>query len=239
MGWLTVRCSRLYLRPCVLFTGEANAGRAANYACQMRAMIEGWRSAWQQSASSTEAAGTTSAEASSSFDLGNFTFIEHQLSACTYGGDVPALRWSQQGAVAPWTDIPATAMTVGLDLYDATSPCANVHIRNKTAVGERMARAALAVTYNHNVSYTGPVATSFAVGGGGIKIGFSGATSPLKFLSIPSQTVDGHAQGFEVQLASNGSWVQVSPPARPPDNPPTRPSVLPSVLSFCFSTHAA
>lgn len=138
--------------------GEANARRAANYACQMRAMIEGWRSAWRTAAAGQDEGSQTAAA------LANFTFIEHQLSACTYGGDVPALRWSQQGAVAPWTDLPSTAMTVGLDLYDATSPCANVHIRNKTAVGERMARAALAVTYRRNLTYTGPVsgATRFA-----------------------------------------------------------------------------
>ena len=119
----------------------------------MRAMIEGWRSAWRTAAAKEEGSQVATA-------LANFTFIEHQLSACTYSGDVPALRWSQQGAVAPWTDLPRTAMTVGLDLYDATSPCANVHIRNKTAVGERMARAALAVTYQRNLTYTGPVSAA-------------------------------------------------------------------------------
>eukprot|EP01047_Picozoa_sp_COSAG01_P067039 COSAG01_NODE_9381_length_2462_cov_1.555226_3_plen_123_part_00 len=58
--------------------GEANAGRAANYACQMRAMIEGWRSAWRTAAAGPEEASQAAAA------LANFTFIEHQLSACTY-----------------------------------------------------------------------------------------------------------------------------------------------------------
>jgi hypothetical protein len=90
----------------------------------MRAMIQGWRDAWSHVLVAHDASALPPF-------LANFTFIEHQLSACTYSGDVPALRWSQQGAVAPWTDLPSTAMTVGLDLYDAGSPCANVHIRNK------------------------------------------------------------------------------------------------------------
>jgi hypothetical protein len=51
------------------------------------------------------------------------------------------------------------------------------------------------------------------VGEGEITVEFSGATPPLRFLSIPNQTLDAHVQGFEVQLAaSNGShsWVQVA-----------------------------
>lgn len=54
------------------------------------------------------------------------------------------------------------------------------------------------------------VATNFLVGEGEITVGFSGATPPLRFLSIPNQTLDARVQGFEVQLASNGSWVQVA-----------------------------
>ena len=207
--------------------GEANARRYNNYACQMRSMITGWRDAWQPAMGSVPL-------------LANFTFVEHQLSACTYGGDVPGLRWSQQGSVAPWTDLPNTAMTVGLDLfllrtmnlsfkpcnsplilglftchdtfigrrrYDAESPCANVHIRNKTAVGERMARAAMHVSYGHTeLSYTGPVADSFVLSEGALVIGFSGATPPLSFKSIPNQTTEGQSQGIELLLGSN--WTQ-------------------------------
>ena len=189
------------IRGAIWYQGEANAGRAAIYACQMRAMIQGWRDAWHESRHLPLPP-----------TLANFTFIQHQLSACTYSGDVPALRWSQQGAVAPWTALPATAMTVGLDLYDQGSPCGNVHIRNKTAVGERMARAALSVTYGREVKFTGPVATTFMMtqvdAGAMLEIGFSGSTAPLRFLSIANQTLEPHFQGIELQGA-NGSWSQV------------------------------
>lgn len=63
----------------IWYQGEANAGRYNLYDCQMRAMIEGWRREWMNPPS-----------------LKNFTFVLHQLSACTYSGDVPALRWAQQ-----------------------------------------------------------------------------------------------------------------------------------------------
>ena len=102
--------------------------------------------------------------------LKDFTFILHQLSA--YSGNpegVPSLRWAQQGSTAPWTgthaeQLPKVAMTVGIDLSDPGSPCGNVHIRNKTAVGERMALAARALAYDEpDVHYTGPVASNFTL----------------------------------------------------------------------------
>lgn len=182
------------IRGVIWYQGEANARRYNRYACQMRSMIEGWRSAWQGS-------GATE----------NFTFVLHQLSACTYSGDVPGLRWSQQGSVAPWTTLQNTAMTVGLDLYDAESPCANVHIRNKTAVGERMARAALHVSYGKtDLQYTGPVAREVRLDltGRTLTIEFSGATPPLLFKSIPNQTTEQHYQGIEILETTTGKWTQ-------------------------------
>ena len=172
---------RTNIKGAVWYQGEANAGRYNNYACQMRAMIEDWRAAWLSPPS-----------------LKNFTFIVHQLSACTYGGDVPALRWSQQGAAEEWSGLPNVGVTVGLDLYDEDSPCANVHIRNKTAVGERVARAARAIAYGNGsgtsahrggglgevdsqpkggvVGFTGPVASTFSFS----FAGSTATTGPVK-----------------------------------------------------------
>ena len=137
----------------------------------------------------------------------------HQLSACTYTGDVPALRWSQQGAVAPWSSLPRVAMSVGLDLSDPASPCANVHIRNKTAVGERMARAGRALGYPNgeagDTAFTGPVASTFTLSSSSssaddndpgtllLAVGFSGATPPLRFRII-AQTTRANLTGVEV-----------------------------------------
>jgi hypothetical protein len=175
----------------IWYQGEANAGRYNNYTCQMRAMIEGWRGAWLNPPA-----------------LKNFTFVLHQLSACTYGGDVPALRWSQQGAVQSWSGLSNVAMSVGLDLYDEQSPCANVHIRNKSAVGERMALAGLALAYNKSVAYTGPVASTFAIKGDTLTVGFVGAIPPLTFKSIANQTMQPLVQGVEVLVG--GVWQQAA-----------------------------
>lgn len=207
--------------------GEANAGAPNPYADQMRDMIQAWRTGWNNPP-----------------PLKNFSFILQQLSACTYGGDVPALRWSQQGAVSPWSTLENVAMTVGLDLcgtlllsresttlnefadhrvvlslgddrYDPESPCANVHIRNKTAVGERMALAARAITYNDPTaaaSFTGPVASTFSFtplsAPTAIVVGYAaGTTLPLQFRTI-NQTTNASLQGFEVQYGAE--WVPAS-----------------------------
>ena len=50
-------------------------------------------------------------------------------------------------------ELPRVAMTVGIDLSDPDSPCGCVHIRNKTAVGERMALAARALAFGGSVKY--------------------------------------------------------------------------------------
>jgi hypothetical protein len=174
------------------YQGEANAGRANQYAEQMRAMIADWRQHWSTASN-------------------NFTFILHQLSAYSGGSNIPTLRWSQQGSTPPWTgaeaqELPRVAMTVGIDLSDPGSPCGNVHIRNKTAVGERMALAARALAYGEEgVKYTGPVAATVALQPPGkLTVTYSGATPPLAFQTI-AQTKDATDQGFEVLYGS--TWL--------------------------------
>ena len=93
------------IRGVIWYQGEANANRANPYVDQMRELITAWRDGWANPA-----------------PLKNFTFILHQLSACTYGGDVPALRWSQQGAVAPWSTLPNVIPRTPSTLHAACCP---------------------------------------------------------------------------------------------------------------------
>jgi hypothetical protein len=101
-------------------------------------------------------------------------------------------------------------MTVGIDLSDPGSPCGNVHIRNKTAVAERMALVARAIAYGHDVRHTGPVAQTLTAlsdhgdgdadgdgEGAAIEVAFSGGTPPLAFRTI-AQTTNATDQGFEL-----------------------------------------
>ena len=55
-----------------------------------------------------------------------------------------AHRFSQFGAIKA---LKAVGLANLVDLYDAGSPCGQVHIRNKTVVGERLADASLALAY--------------------------------------------------------------------------------------------
>ena len=62
--------------------------------------------------------------------------------------DQPAAAVALEHLALDWYDAdapPAVGLTVGTDLSDPGSPCGNVHIRNKTAVGARTALAARAL----------------------------------------------------------------------------------------------
>jgi hypothetical protein len=123
--------------------GEANSGSVSSgnhYACQMKALINDWRSKWSTAPTNTD-----------------FPFIVHQLSAYSGGKGLPAVRWAQYGAAHGPGSLPNVGVTIGTDLSDPHSPCGNVHIRNKTAVGNRMAIAARALAYNESIPYTGPL----------------------------------------------------------------------------------
>ena len=90
-------------------------------------------------------------------------------------------------------------MSVSTDLYDAGSPCGAVHIRNKTAVGERLARGSLAMAYRHNISWSGPVPSRVALEDGEATITFQGAPMPLRYSAVPGMTASGAKHGnFEV-----------------------------------------
>ena len=104
----------------------------------MTSMIEDWRFRWNK----------------------KFPFIIAALAP--FGGKfAPTVRYSQFAAAAAASYFPPKMQqeqqpqqpqpqsNVGvvnlLDLMDRSSPCGSVHIRNKTAVGVRMAKAALAL----------------------------------------------------------------------------------------------
>lgn len=114
-------------------------------------------------------------------------------------------------------------LNVNLDLYDPGSPCHSVHIRNKTAVGARLALGTLALGYNNDnignsnsnsistrgiattssktVAYTGPIPQSIVqheLQHIIIDYGDS-ATNGLSFRSVANMTFPGSSHcNFEV-----------------------------------------
>jgi len=176
---------RLPIKGAIWYQGEANSRNAQSsniYNCQMRALIQDWREKWYRSS--------------------NFSFGIAQL-APSGDASLGVLRWSQRGA----TTLPGVTMSVGTDLYDETSPCGSVHIRNKTAVGSRLARGSLVAAYGRtNLTWSGPVPAArdpvSVVSGndaGTLNVKFEGGPGPFTFLAVHNMTSPNADHGnFEV-----------------------------------------
>jgi sialate O-acetylesterase len=144
------------IRGAIWYQGESNAGspeRAKQYETLFPTMIEDWRARWHQ---------------------GDFPFLFVQIAPwrIPQGKDKagkpipnpaqqgwPALREAQRLTLKK---VPNTAMAVITDVGDAN----DIHPRKKAPVGERLARAALAVAYGEKVEYSGPAYTAMRVEGG-------------------------------------------------------------------------
>ncbi|YCM42313.1 sialate O-acetylesterase [Verrucomicrobiaceae bacterium 227] len=128
------------------YQGESNAGTGEdprNYREKMRALVEGWRSAWKQD------------------DL-PFYFVQLPSYNDSASGWV-RLREEQRLSL----EIPKTGMAVTIDLKDS-----DIHPSNKVDVGKRLASWALAKDYGKSVPYSGPLFQSIEVEGRQITVNF-------------------------------------------------------------------
>jgi hypothetical protein len=183
---------------CLSLEGESNSKTIASgnhYTCQMRALISDVRSTWN----------------SAKGRLSHFPFIVHQISAYKGFVGLPALRWAQYGAAHGTGSLPNVGVTIGTDLADPGSQCGDVHIRNKTAVGERTARAAMAIMAKSEessraddheghaggvavaVAYTGPLVDTITIlaAGSTYSGGYDNNQTHDKGGSSSSSTTDG------------------------------------------------
>jgi sialate O-acetylesterase len=155
------------LRGFLWYQGESNVGEGMLYELKMEALIKGWR---QQ------------------FAVPNAPFLFVQIAPYNYGdrgAQVPELWTAQQDALK----IPHTGMAVTMDIGNP----GDIHPKNKSDVGYRLARWALADTYGKTaVVKTGPLYKSFEIAGDAIRIRFDGVGSGLS-------TRDGQAPNhFEI-----------------------------------------
>lgn len=129
------------LRGFIWYQGESNlvAGDVDDYPLKMRALVEGWRTAWGEPAAP-------------------FYFV--QLAPHLYTNrkqpkplspDALPLFWEAQARALA---IPNTGMAV---INDTVVNPADIHPTNKRDVGQRLARLALARTYQKPVGDSGPV----------------------------------------------------------------------------------
>jgi sialate O-acetylesterase len=128
---------RLPIRGFLWYQGESNAFRAAHYRKSFPALIESWRRSW---------------------GIPDLPFYFVQLAnfkspPAQPGEDSWAeLREAQTLALATKN----TGMAVAIDVGEA----GDIHPRNKQAVGQRLARLALARDYGKNIAAAGPVLSS-------------------------------------------------------------------------------
>lgn len=182
------------IRGAIWYQGESNNGEGMLYYEKMKALINGWRTIWQNP---------------------DMPFYFVQLAPFRYGGDPTRLAgiWEAQEAAL---SIPHTGMAVTTDIGNVT----DIHPRNKQEVGRRLALWALAKTYDRPVPvYSGPLYKSKSVQGDSIRLRFrhtgGGLVSrdgkPLTHFTIAGK--DG--KFVEAQARIEGDTVVVSSPQVP------------------------
>jgi len=145
----------------IWYQGESNGDEGDSYFHEMRALVLGWRKAWNQ---------------------GDFPFYYVQLASFQnpnnnpQGGDGWArVRMAQNKALS----IPNTGMAVAIDLADVGNP-GDIHPKNKRDVGERLALWALVKNYGKkDLIYSGPLYKEIKVEGTKIRVFFDNVGSGL------------------------------------------------------------
>jgi sialate O-acetylesterase len=133
-----------------------------------------------------------------------FPFLFVQIAPCKAWN--PEIREAQ---LLTWGKVPKTAMAVVTDCG------ADVHPRDKTPVGARLALAARAVAYGEKIEYSGPVYESFKVDGSKVIISFShvGGGLEAKGGELKGFTIAGADKNFVPATAIiEGEKVVVSSP---------------------------
>jgi sialate O-acetylesterase len=140
----------------VWYQGEANSGNAAQYSKLLPAMINDWRTRWNNT---------------------NAPFLYVQLPGFMDMNYLPsesqwaAFRDMQRKSLA----VPNTAMAVTIDLGEWN----DIHPDRKKEVGDRLALAAEKIAYDDNIVYSGPLYQSARVEGNKMIISFTNTGSGL------------------------------------------------------------
>ena len=145
------------IRGALWYQGESNRGQGVAYEQRMHALINGWRTVWNQ---------------------GDFPFLFVQLAPYKYGPTDPQFLlpqiWEAQTKTLAMKN---TGMAVTTDITHLT----DIHPKNKQDVGKRLALWALAKTYGkEGLVYSGPLYKSMTVEGNKVRIEFDHVGGGLK-----------------------------------------------------------
>ncbi len=129
----------------IWYQGEANTGNPKQYTYLFPALIDNWRTAWEQ---------------------GDFPFYFVQIAPYDYGIGTHSqeLREAQMKTL----QVAHTGMAVTVDIGNPE----NIHPANKQEVGRRLALWALAKTYGKDVVFSGPLYRSMETAGNTIILSF-------------------------------------------------------------------
>jgi sialate O-acetylesterase len=143
------------IRGAIWYQGESNRHDGMMYYEKMKALVNGWRQIWGQSA---------------------LPFYYVQIAPYSYGNDSPevvAKLWEAQAAALA---IPDTGMVVTTDIGNLR----DIHPKNKQEVGRRLALWALAKTYGRkDLVHSGPLFKSMSIEGDKIRLRFDHVGSGL------------------------------------------------------------
>lgn len=142
------------IKGAVWYQGEQDASRATAYRTLLPLLIRDWRSRWGL----------------------EFPFIILQLPNWN-STNATNTEWAELREAQAWTaaNLPGCFLSVGIDLGEAN----DVHPKNKSEVGRRLALVALANVYGQSVESSGPLFSRMEVDDGKLRVLFK-STSALK-----------------------------------------------------------
>ena len=159
----------LRLTAVLWYQGETDWWDADRYACSFPNLINDWRMKFNASLP--------------------FYFVE--LAPTTSAAN--AVRLSQQQALL----LPMTGVANAIDLGDRTAPAGNVHPRNKSYVGERLALAVRVGVYAQDVEWRGPQLVSAMAytssSSFGLTLQFASDRSSQGLFALPTPDCDANA----------------------------------------------
>jgi sialate O-acetylesterase len=132
-----------------------------------------------------------------------------QLAALKGSGELPEKRAGQEMILK----LPDTGMALTIDVGDP----ANVHPKNKQAIGDLLCRIELAEAYGQNIEFFGPVVESMEIEGGIVRLTFTHAEGGLIARGSDAGEVktfqvagsDGKLVPATAKLTGMGSWCPV------------------------------
>lgn len=179
------------IKGAVWYQGEANVGRAKQYAELLPTMIESWRAAWKNP---------------------DMPFYYVQIAPWNYGDPTAPSSAELREAQRVTQKVLNTGMAVTLDIGDLVT----IHPGNKQDVGKRLALLSLANTYQKDVIALGPTYKSMKVKDNKAILDFNniGEGLVLQESKVPVFEIAGEDMKFVKAKASiNGNTVEVYSPS--------------------------